>query len=544
VSFKDNSKREILLVDQPLSDQQTAATPHIIVDHHKEMSSSEKSLLIAGVVVLAVVVGVGGSAIYRNTQLDAASCVSSTYKSGTQDKCVGYFQKMVNGIETHFAGIEHNNLTMQPTTLTVNSKADGATMAQLSTVRRYAGASTTGQVITSDDWRTVCTWARKAYRAYTSDLRPSNVQTAREAYKSAGCSGLTVTTVSSDDPTVPAPDSGTSASDSTAIDTPTADDTDTTAQSATSRSSSTQAVSNSASALKITTWNVEGGGSENTKNSAAKKSFATARSTGLAALAKTSDIISLQESHITTLRSTIASNFTCVQSTCPLAGIDLTHTYSKEDASKEDGSLPASIPILWNKTRFTLKDYGTYTALKSGYKDASGDWVSLKWINWVKLQDKTTAKPFFVVNTHTVAGIEALGQPKSTDKKKAAGQRLNTYINHMDLLVNLIGYLKEENIPIFVTGDFNVNYRYDSLQSNQYKDFPYARFGAIALKSNYQLTNMTSIASSAGTQGSGTRLIDYIFSWDKGNIGYLTNTIGTERYGSDHSPVTMTVDLD
>ena len=201
------------------------------------------------------------------------------------------------------------------------------------------------------------------------------------------------------------------------------------------------------------------------------------------------------------------------------------------------------MPILWNKTRFTLKDFGTYTALKSGYKDASGDWVSLKWINWVKLQDKTTSKSFFVVNTHTVAGIEAGGQPKSTNKKTAAGQRLSTYVKHMDLLVNLVGYLKEQNLPIFVTGDFNVNYRYDSLQANQYKEFPYARFGAVALKSNYQLTNMAGIGSTMGTQGTGTRLIDYIFSWDKGNITYLSNAISTQRYGSDHAPVTMTVNF-
>lgn len=530
-------------MDQPSTDEHKPTTPHIIVDHHKEMSSAKKNLLVVGVIVLAVAVGVGGSAVYRNAQLNAASCVATTYRSGAQDKCVGYLQKMINGIETHFVGIEHNKLTMQQTKLSVNNKVDAATTTQLSTVRRYAGASTTGTTVTIDDWRTVCTWARKAYRAYTSDLRPSNVQTARDAYKSAGCGGLTVTAASSDDPVAPVPDSGTSASDSTAIDTPSADDADAGSQNAATQSSSTQAASNPASALKITTWNVEGGGPANSKNSAAKTSFATARSAGLKALAASSDVITLQESHLTTLRSTITSNFTCAQSTCPLAGIDLTHTYSKEDASKEDGSLPASMPILWNKTRFTLKDFGTYTALKSGYKDASGDWVSLKWINWVKLQDKTTSKSFFVVNTHTVAGIEAGGQPKSTNKKTAAGQRLSTYVKHMDLLVNLVGYLKEQNLPIFVTGDFNVNYRYDSLQANQYKEFPYARFGAVALKSNYQLTNMAGIGSTMGTQGTGTRLIDYIFSWDKGNITYLSNAISTQRYGSDHAPVTMTVNF-
>lgn len=519
--------------------------PAVIASHNAGLSRKQKSIFIATVLSVAIVAGAIGYGLYQNGSINAAGCVTKTFKSGAQDKCVGYAQKMLNGITKQYAGLTNNGAVLDKTTVKVTNKVDTATTNRLAAVRKYAGAATSGTTIVKDDWAAICDLARQAYRAYTADVRPSDVQAARDSYTKADCSSLAKVGASADDPAAPGPVDGASVdANSVATDTPAQDDLATPAEQAASPAANTQQPQNAAANLKIATWNIAGGAPENSKNAAAKNTYATKRSEGLASLAKSADVIALQESHITNFRKAITDKFTCAQLSCPLAGVDLSKAYAKEDATEKDGSLPASIPILWNKNRFTLKDHGVYTALKTGYRDASGDWVSLKWITWVKLEDNTTKKQFSVVNTHTVAGIEAMGKPKDTNTKKAAGQRLKTYAAHMDLLVSLVQYLQESGSPVFVTGDFNVNYRYDSLAANQYKDFPYKKFGKESLKSNYQLTNLQGIAATDGTQGTGTRLIDYIFSWDKGGVDYISNTIETNRYGSDHSPVLLSVKID
>lgn len=542
-------------MDQSPEHQQDTA-PTIIVDHHKEMSSRKKSFLIVGALVLAVLVGISGFAIYQNGQIDAASCVTNVYKSGSQDKCIGYIQKMVNGVTEHYGIIPKNNVTLPSGALTANSKLDQKTIDKVAKLRQYTASTTTGTDFVKKDWVMVCMWARQSYRAYTTDLRPSSVQTARDGYKSAGCASLVTIPPISDDPTVPGPVAGASVSDATTVDTPQVVDqvVETQAVGTTSSSPATTASSSSnVPHLTIASWNIEGGNPDNNKTSSARTAFTKDRSAGLTALSGSSDIIALQESHLHGFRNAITTNFTCAAATCKLAGLDLTNAYPKQDASKDDGSLPASVPILWNKNRFQLEDYGYYTALGSGYTDAAGGWVSLKWITWVQLKDVSTGKAFFVLNTHTVAGVESKGMPKYdlsksyaklSKSEKAAYQRLDTFNAHMDLLISLVQYLKEQSLPIFVAGDFNVNYRYDSTLATPYKDFPYVRLGAVALKSNYQLAGLGKIANTVGTEGGGSRLIDYVFSWDKGNVDYLSTGVGANRYGSDHTPMSFTIGLE
>lgn len=527
---------------EPLEVQ--SAEPAIIASHNAGLSRKQKSIFTVALLSVAIVAGAIGYGLYQNGSINAAGCVTKTYKSGAQDKCVGYAQKMLNGITKQYTGLTNNGTTLDKTTVKVTEKVDAVTTNRLAVVRKYAGVATSGTTIVKEDWGAICNLARQAYRAYTADVRPGEVQAARDAYTKADCSSMAKANALVDDPAAPEPEAGLKTdTNSLAVDTPPQDDANQPGETG-SVPDGTLPAQNGVANLKIATWNIAGGAPENVKNTAAKTAFVAKRSEGLAALAKSADIIALQESHISDFRKAIASKITCAQASCPLAGVDLTKAYPKEDAMKENGSLPASIPILWNKNRFTLKDQGVYTALKTGYKDASGDWVSLKWITWVKLEDNATKKQFSVINTHTVAGIEALGKPKDTNSKKAAGQRLKTYAAHMDLLVSLVQYLQESGSPVFVTGDFNVNYRYDSLKTNQYKDFPYAKFGNESLKSNYQLTNLQGIASTDGSQGAGTRLIDYVFSWDKGGIDYIANTIESNRYGSDHSPVVLSLKID
>ena len=528
-----------------VSSEPQQSEPAVIASHNAGLSRKQKSIFIATVLSVAIVAGAIGYGLYQNGSINAAGCVTKTFKSGAQDKCVGYAQKMLNGITKQYAGLTNNGAVLDKTTVKVTDKVDTATTNRLAAVRKYAGATTSGTTIVKDDWAAICDLARQAYRAYTADVRPSDVQAARDSYTKADCSSLAKVSASADDPAAPGAVEGAAAdANSVAIDSPAQDEETTNVPTQAQQDDNTEQIKNTAANLKIVTWNVAGGAPENVKSESTKKAFATERSEGLTALAKSADVIALQESHIINFRKAITDQFTCASASCPLAGVDLTKAYPKEDATKEGGSLPASIPILWNKNRFTLKDQGVYTALKTGYKDASGDWVSLKWITWVKLEDKTTNKQFAVINTHTVAGVEAGGMPKSTSTKKAAGQRLKTYAAHMDLLLSLVQYLQESGTPVFVAGDFNVNYRYDSLAANQYKSFPYKKLATASLKSNYQLTSLQGVADTIGSQGMGNRLIDYVFAWDKGGVGVVSNSVGSNRYGSDHSPVTVSLKID
>lgn len=526
----------------PGNDQQATAS-HIIAGHSKAISTKSKIVIITGTSILAIVIGVVGLGIYVNGPLYASNCVNSNYKTNSKTKCIGYLQNMLNGITAHYSSLDNNGSTLPSTRLTINKTLDSATKKQLFALRKYTASTATGEQVGQEDWLLVCSWARKSYRAYTADLRPSNVQKARDAYKSAGCANLTVKPVTSDDPAVPTPTDTTSTSDSIAADTPTQGDDSSLEQTneSSQTANSVSVTSSNTSQLSITTWNIEGGNPASSASSTARTNFSNARSLGLTALASSSDIIALQESHIHDFRNLIRDKFTCAQDSCPLATVDLTNTYTKKDASKDDGSLPASLPILWNKARFQLKDYGVYTALGAGYRDADGNWVSWKWITWVKLKDLRSGKQFFVANTHTVAGVEATGQPKKT---KAAQQRLKSYASHMTLLTSLVQFMQEESIPVFVVGDFNVNYRYDSSQATPYKDFPYAKLSSIGVKSSYQYTGLNGIADNMGTQGSNNRLIDYVFSDSKSNIKYEQNSVGQTRYGSDHSPVTLTMTIE
>lgn len=95
--------------------------------------------------------------------------------------------------------------------------------------------------------------------------------------------------------------------------------------------------------------------------------------------------------------------------------------------------------------------------------------VSAKYITYVQLRDKITTRSFYVLNLHTVAGVEStplyfeasgvpLGYPLTPNTK-----RLEIYNKGMDVLVSKIKSFTTTGRPIKVIGDFNVNYRTDSI---------------------------------------------------------------------------------
>lgn len=263
--------------------------------------------------------------------------------------------------------------------------------------------------------------------------------------------------------------------------------------------------------ITLASWNVH------SPNSASNVS------SGTKSIAEKAEIIGFQEMHHPSNRKAMRDALLC--SSCKYSG------YVKDYTSS--GSSPSSVAIIWSRDRFSLNQSGYY---KVSSRIASVP-ISAKWIGWVKLRDRKTGKLFYVLNTHTVASVDSSGKPNSQTI------RVNNYIQHMDILTAKLRTFKQENIPIFITGDFNVNYRYDSRV--QHKDFPYKRLGDIGIRSNWRIFEplaSNGISKDAETHGSGTRLIDYVWSLDRPDVKPTSTSIGP-KYGSDHRVVYMDVNL-
>ncbi len=232
------------------------------------------------------------------------------------------------------------------------------------------------------------------------------------------------------------------------------------------------------------------------------------------------DIISFQEVYRPAARKNIRDKLmTC--SGCTYSG------YIKDYTS--DGPTSASNPIVWNKNKFTGISTGY---IQTNPPEGSGDeYLSAKWITWAKLKDRATSREFYIINTHPVASVESGGRPTGTTA------RLNNYRRHMDKLDQLIDTFQKTNLPIFVSGDFNVNYRNDA--KIQYKDFPYARMNRQGIRSGWQQLG----APSGGTNLDRTRLIDYVMNSMNSGVTAQNIAIQTNRFGSDHSAVLMKFQL-
>lgn len=231
------------------------------------------------------------------------------------------------------------------------------------------------------------------------------------------------------------------------------------------------------------------------------------------------DIVGLQEVHTAAQRNNvqklIESNKYAVS---PKA-----HKHNDSKAGVE------SYPIIWREKEFVRVSEGA-----TGQVSPDLDGLRPRYITWVKLKQRASGKQFYVVNTHFVRDVEVNGELNTA---KRFQDNVDAYRGHMTKLVSLVKKLQKDNVPVFVTGDFAVNYRKDS---GTVATFPRAALGAIGLKSNWQLTNLKDISSGAKTYGGSTRLIDYVFGW---NMKPLTTTIGSSALGSDHYPVYFTSDL-
>lgn len=256
----------------------------------------------------------------------------------------------------------------------------------------------------------------------------------------------------------------------------------------------------SSSTYTIATWNVHGSNKQNV-GSRAKD------------ILKNAQILGLQEVHGSTKMNQIKS----------VACSSCDYEYYMPSAGD-------SYPIVWQKSLFKKVDQG------SSYM-SSPPGLAKRYAVWVKLQNRKTGKYSFVINTHLAPKVESKGN--STNSKYTS-----SYKTHMNNLVAFVKTKKSANIPLFITGDFNVTVRKDCKVSF----FPCKSLAqGQGIVSGWALTSpkYKGVSSSQGTHSSGNRLIDYVMAWKRSDVTANTSSVigGNSNGwgGSDHKPSLLNV---
>lgn len=216
----------------------------------------------------------------------------------------------------------------------------------------------------------------------------------------------------------------------------------------------------------------------------------------------------------------------CVQEALPEQVDFLVSGFSEFEnvgVGRDDGIRAGEhMSVFYRKARFEKLTDGMFWLSETPSKPGFGwDAVCNRTVTWIKLKDKTTNKVFFVFNTH----FDHRGDVARTESAK--------------LILKSIREINKENLPLILTGDFNLTKETSPIQliltelqdsRDHSKQTPYGPEGT---SGGFEVKLMP-------------RTIDYIFI--KGSVtvqrqGVLTDSFGL-YYPSDHLPVLAEVQID
>lgn len=192
-------------------------------------------------------------------------------------------------------------------------------------------------------------------------------------------------------------------------------------------------------------------------------------------------------------------------------------------------AVPGGTPILYRWDQFRLEETGTRQVTEDtwvGHKGAGPATLRAKYINFVKLRERATGHSVYVLNNHAVPTVQGSGGGANQDHPT----RLELYRQHMDGLKAMITEFKATGAAVFVTGDFNVNFKRDRVVKDPL--FPYVNMREVGVQASYEYLG----APRQGTHGKGSRLIDYVFYLNHGGVTPVSQRV-LKGYRSDHKPV-------
>ena len=214
-----------------------------------------------------------------------------------------------------------------------------------------------------------------------------------------------------------------------------------------------------------------------------------------------------------------------VQEALPLQMDDLTSSFPDFDhvgVGRDDGKRAGEhMAIFFRKERFDKLSDGMFWLSQTPTKPGLG-WDALcnRTVTWIKLKDKITKKTFYVFDTH----FDHKGKTAREESAK--------------LILKSIKEINKENLPLILTGDFNLTKNSLPIQSilkelndanDKSQSLPYGPEGT---SGGFEVKVMPN-------------KIDFIFINSKINVirhGVLSDSFGL-YYPSDHLPVLVEVNI-
>lgn len=168
-------------------------------------------------------------------------------------------------------------------------------------------------------------------------------------------------------------------------------------------------------------------------------------------------------------------------------------------------AVQGGLPILWRKDKFRLMGHDWVRVAPETYVGARGAGPTVmhaKYVVRVRLKDLATGRNVWILNTHFVPTVQ-----KSSGGRNDNTRRTALYARHMTALKTMVTDLRTRGL-VFVTGDFNVNYRNDKVARDPI--FPYVALGSVGLTPTFGSIGEPATGTHVLGNGFDKRLIDYV----------------------------------
>lgn len=158
--------------------------------------------------------------------------------------------------------------------------------------------------------------------------------------------------------------------------------------------------------------------------------------------------------------------------------------YKSIGVGREDGKSEGEhMSVFYNKKKISLLKWGTFWLSETPEEPSKGwDAACLRSATWALMKSKETGKKFFYVNTH----LDHVGE---TAQKKG-----------LAVIVDYIKSMNSENLPMVLTGDFNVT-----------SDNPILSDLNKIMKSAREVADKTDNLNTFNGWGRSKSIIDYIY---------------------------------
>ena len=187
---------------------------------------------------------------------------------------------------------------------------------------------------------------------------------------------------------------------------------------------------------------------------------------------------------------------------------------SKITDSEESGEIMA---IFYNTSEIKLLEWGTY------WLSETPDEPSISWeaaykrtMTWAKMQMKYSGKKFFYVNTHL-------------DSDSALARK-----NGLKLILDKVAEKNTDNLPVVLTGDFNI------LPTDSVLDDVLGKAEMLDVRTTATKTDDLPTFNGFGNEGETPRVIDYIYYRGFASCPEYETIVkqyANIQYISDHYPI-------